>query len=78
MHRGTAASFRRTEGALGVRVAMIEVQKAYSCVENAGHVVTGVAGASRERSDYVRSLVKHVETLATLLLFWKSTTAGEL
>ena len=74
--RSREASFKRTEKGLEVRVAVIELQRWFDCLASAGHVVTGVAGAPNQRFDYFRSLLKHVETLATLLLFWRSSSAG--
>lgn len=71
-HVGREASFNLMERSLVVRVAMIELQKAFDCVDSAGHVTTAVGGGLEQRYDYMISLFKHVDALATLLLFWKS------
>lgn len=69
---GTQTSFRKTERGLAVRIAMAEIQKAFDCVESASHVTTAIGGGPEERYEYMTSLFKHVDALATLLLFWKS------
>ena len=73
---GRQASFNLMEKSLAVRVAMIELLKAFDCVEGASHVTTAVGGGLEHRYDYVKSLWKHVDALATLLLYWKSMAAG--
>ena len=55
---------------------MIELQKAFDCIEGASHVTRAVGGGLEQRYDYMISLFKHVDALATLLLFWKSKAAG--
>lgn len=75
-HLGRQASFKKLERGLSVRVAMAEIQKAFDCVESASHVTTAVGGGLDERYDYMTSLFKHVDALATLLLFWKSKPPG--
>lgn len=77
-HLGRQVSFSLMEKSLAVRVAMIELQKAFDCVEGAGHLTTAVGGGLEQRYDYMISLFKHVDALATLLLFWKSKAAGML
>ena len=73
---GTQTSFRKTERGLAVRIAMAEIQKAFDCVESASHVTTAIGGGPEERYEYMTSLFKHVDALATLLLFWKSKSTG--
>ena len=75
-HVGRQLSFNLMERSLAVRVAMIELQKAFDCVEGASHVTAAVGGSLEQRYDYMVSLFKHVDALATLLLFWKSKAAG--
>ena len=75
-HVGRQASFNLMQRSLAVKVAMIELQKAFDCVESANHVVTAAGGGLEQRYDFLSSLFKHVEALATLLLFWKSKAAG--
>ena len=77
-HLGRQTSFNLMEKSLAVRVAMIELQKAFDCVEGASHVTTAVGGGLEQRYDYMKSLFKHVDALATLLLFWKTKAAGML
>ena len=77
-HLGQQASFNRMERRLAVRVGMIELQKAFDCVENASHVTKAAGEKLTERLDYVQSLFKHVDSLATLLLFWKTRSSGKL
>lgn len=61
-----------------MRIGLVEVQKAFDCVENSGHVTTAVGGSLEERWDYMSSLFKHVDALASLLLFWKTKSAGKV
>ena len=75
-HLGRQTSFKLMEKSLAVRVAMIELQKAFDCVEGASHVTTAVGGGPERRCNYMISLFKHVDALATLLLFWKSKAEG--
>ena len=75
-HVGRQASFNLMEKGLVVRVAMIELKKAFDCIDSANYVTTAGGGGLEQRYDYISSLVKHVETLATLLLFWKSKAGG--
>jgi len=77
-HLGRQTSFNLMEKSLAVRVAFIELQKAFDCVEGASHVTTAVGGGLEQRYDYMNSLFKHVDALATLLFFWKSKSAGVL
>lgn len=77
-HLGRQTSFNLMEKSLAVRVAYIELQKAFDCVEGASHVTTAVGGGPEQRYDYMKSLFKHVDALATLLLFWKSKATGLL
>lgn len=71
-HVGGQASFKRAERHMAVRIAMVELQEAFNCVKSASHVTTAVGGGPEERFDYMSSLFKHVDALATLLLKWKS------
>lgn len=75
-HVGRQLSFNLVERSLAVRVAMIELQEKFDCVEGASHVTAAVGGSLEQRYDYMVSLFKHVDALATLLLFWKSKAAG--
>lgn len=75
-HLGRQTSFNLMERSLAVRVAMIELQKAFDCVEGACHVTAAAEGGLEQRFAYMISLFKHVDALATLLLFWKSKAAG--
>lgn len=75
-HLGRQISFNLMEKSLAVRVAMIELQKAFDCVEGASHVTTAVGGGLEQRYDYMKSLFKHVDALATLLLFWQQAKAA--
>lgn len=75
-HLGRQTSFNLMERSLAVRVAMIELQKTFDCIVGASHVTTAVGGGHEQRYDYMISLFKHVDALATLLLFWKSKAAG--
>ena len=77
-HLGRQTSFNLLKKSLAVRVAMIELQKAFDCVEGASHVTTAVGGGLEQRYNYMLSLFKHVDALATLLLYWKSKAAGML
>ena len=55
-HVGRQASFNLMEKSLAVRVAMIELLKAFDCVEGASHVTTAVGGGLEHRYDYMKSL----------------------
>lgn len=71
-HVGRQLSFKKTEKRLMVRVALVELQEAFSCIRNPSHMTRALGGSLEERYDYVSSLFKHVDSLATLLLTWKS------
>lgn len=75
---GGKASFDQTERGLAVRIGLVEVQKAFDCVESSCHVTTAVGGSLEERWDYMSSLFKHVDALSSLLLFWKTKSAGKV
>lgn len=75
-HVGRQASFNLMEKSLAVRVATIELLKAFDCVEGVSHVTTAVGEGLEHRYDYMKSLWKHVDALATLLLYWKTMAAG--
>jgi len=75
---GGKTSFDQTERGLAVRIGLVEVQKAFDWVESSCHVTTAVGGSLEERWDYMSSLFKHVDALASLLLFWKTKSAGKV
>ena len=66
-----ALSCSKVERSMCVRTAMVEFLKVFNVVEMASYHVTTVGCSKSERYDYVRSLVNHVDALATLILYWQ-------
>jgi hypothetical protein len=73
---GSKSSFMLVEKSLAVRVALTELQKSFDCLTGVDHVL-GEGSGSQERVDYLRSLVHHVDTLATLILYWQTKPDGK-
>jgi len=73
--RDSRVSFSLVEKSLSVRVALAELLNSFNCAVVRGAL--GEGARKEERLDYLRSLVVHVDTLATLLLHWQTKPDGE-